>query len=81
MSPSDQKRWLADQLYEVRDKILCVVPGNRERNKRDVMIILCTTFVASWILKSYRPNAAFMIIRIGDKGNGLKIQPIPYVRS
>ncbi len=75
MSPSDQKRWLADQLYEIRDKILCVVPGNHEnRSKRDVddhpLYDVCCKLD---IEDRYRPNAAFMIIRIGDKqASGLR---------
>jgi len=30
MRPRDQKKWLVEQLRDVKDKILCVVPGNHE---------------------------------------------------
>lgn len=75
MSPSEQKRWLADQLYEIKDKILCVVPGNHEnRSKKEVddhaLYDICCKLD---IEDKYRPNTAFVVIRIGDKkGAGQK---------
>jgi len=69
MSPSEQKKWLADQLSEITDKILCVVPGNHERrSKKEVddcpLYDVCCKLD---IEDKYRENAAFMIIRIGDR--------------
>ncbi len=75
MPPSKQKKWLAEQLEEVKDKILCVVPGNHEaRSKREVddypLYDVCCKLD---IEDRYRENAAFVIIRIGKKDqNGLK---------
>lgn len=75
MSPSGQKRWLAEQLYDVKDKILCIVPGNHEqRSKKEVdaqpLFDICCEL---GIRDRYRENAAFIVIRIGDKNaSGLR---------
>jgi len=75
MSPSEQKRWLAEQLSEVRDKILCVIPGNHERRSTkevDDRPLYDVCYKLD-IEDRYRENTAFMVIRIGDKkANGLK---------
>jgi predicted phosphodiesterase len=73
MSPSKQKKWLAEQLNDVKNKILCVVPGNHEgRSQREVddspLYDVCCKLD---IEDRFRENAAFVVIRIGDKaGNG-----------
>ncbi len=37
MRPREQKKWLVEQLMDIKDKILCVVPGNHEnRNDKEV---------------------------------------------
>ncbi len=75
MSPFEQKRWLVDQLEEVKDKILCVVPGNHERRSTKEVDVrpLYDVCCELGIKDKYRENAAFMVIRIGDKeGNGAK---------
>lgn len=69
MTPMEQKKWLADQLSDIKDKILCVVPGNHEnRSKKEVddhpLYDVCCKLD---IEDRYRENAAFIVVRIGDK--------------
>lgn len=75
MRPRDQKKWLVEQLKDVKDKILCVVPGNHEnRNDKEVdnnpLYDVCCKLD---IEDKFRENSAFIILRFGDiEGNGLK---------
>lgn len=73
MRPSEQKKWLAAELHDIKDRILCAVPGNHEaRSGKDVddcplYDVLCKLDIED----IYRPNAAFMAIRFGKMdGNG-----------
>lgn len=65
--PSEQKRWLAEQLKPLAGKILCGVSGNHERRseKDSDDNPLCDVFSKIDIEDSYRPNAAFLILRFG----------------
>lgn len=75
MRPREQKRWLVDQLYDIKDRILCVVPGNHEgRSDKEVddnpLYDVCCKLD---IEDKFRENGAVMIIRIGNvKGSGIK---------
>lgn len=69
MRPRDQKRWLADQLADIKHRILCVVGGNHEfRSGKDAddapLYDVCAKLD---IEDKYRENAAFLILRFGDK--------------
>lgn len=68
MRPREQKKWLAEQLEDIRDKILCVVPGNHEnRSVKEVddnpLYDVCCKLD---IEEKFRENAAFLILRFGD---------------
>jgi predicted phosphodiesterase len=73
MRPREQKKWLVEQLMDIKDKILCVVPGNHEnRNDREVdnnpLYDVCCKLD---IEDKFRENAAFVIMRFGNiEGNG-----------
>jgi predicted phosphodiesterase len=75
MRPSDQKKWLAAELADIKDKILCVVPGNHEaRSGKDAdddpLYDVCAKLD---IEDLYRENIAFIKIAIGQKeGDGRK---------
>ena len=75
MPPREQKKWLAEQLSDIKDKILCVVPGNHEcRSEREAddnpLYDVCCKLDIEDI---YRENGAFLILRIGKtNGSGLK---------
>ena len=75
MRPRDQKAWLVEQLRDITDKILCVVPGNHEyRSVKEVddnpLYDVCCKLN---IEDKFRENAAILIIRMGNtKGSGLK---------
>lgn len=64
-SPAEQKKILHDQLYHVKDKILCGVMGNHEgRSKKEVDLDpLYDVFVMLGIGERYRRNMAFMRLR------------------
>lgn len=81
MFPSEQKREMAKILEPVRDRILCLIPGNHERRNRDVDDDPCYDIAAKLDLESvYRENIAFVKIQLGEKeyreklGNG-KFRP------
>lgn len=75
MRPREQKKWLAEQLADIKDKILCVVPGNHE-NRSDKEVddnplydVCCKLDIED----KFRENSAFILLRFGDiDGNGLK---------
>lgn len=73
MRPREQKRWLVEQLSDIKDKILCVVPGNHEnRSVKEVddnpLYDVCCKLD---IEDKFRENMAIMIIRMGEmRGNG-----------
>ena len=68
MRPSEQKRWIAERLEPIRDKILCAVPGNHERRSlkdaddEPLYDIMCKLDLED----IYRPNMAFLEIELGD---------------
>lgn len=73
MRPAEQKKWLSAQLMDIRDRILCIVSGNHEaRSGKDaddqpLYDICCKLDIED----RYREDAAFLILRMGDKnGNG-----------
>lgn len=72
MTPSEQKREMANILKPVADKIICAVSGNHERRSRDAdddpTYDILTKIDCEDV---YRENAAFVKIQIGNiKGDG-----------
>lgn len=74
MRPSDQKKLMANLLKPIKDRILCIIPGNHCGRNRDVdddpmYDVACKLDIED----VYRPNMAFVKIQIGDKKtNGLR---------
>lgn len=75
MRPREQKKWLVEQLSDIKDKIICITNGNHEaRSAKDadespLYDICCKLDIENL----YRENAAFVIIRMGNKfGNGIQ---------
>ena len=70
--PRDQKRYMVKALEPIRDKVLCLVPGNHERRSvkdaddEPLYDIACCLDLEEY----YRPNIAFMCVQLGDKGDG-----------
>lgn len=68
MRPADQKKWLAQELEPLRDKILCAVSGNHERrSEKDaddnpLYDVLCKLDIED----RFRENIAFLKIQVGD---------------
>lgn len=69
MPPFEQKRWLADQLYEIRDKILGMCQGNHEHRTQDLVDVCPLYDVCAKIDKEhlYRENMAVLKISLGKK--------------
>lgn len=71
MRPSEQKREMADCLRPIKDKILCIVPGNhcrrssKEADDDPVYDIACKLDIEDL----YRENMAVMRLSLGDKGS------------
>lgn len=68
MRPLQQKLWLVEQLTPIREKILCIVPGNHEARNDIVDQNPLYDVAAKLNLEElYRENGAFLILRIGSK--------------
>lgn len=72
MNPHEQKKWLINELRPIRDRILCIVPGNHEnRNTKDVdnrpMEDLAMVLGLDDL---YAQNGAFIKVSFGKGDNG-----------
>ena len=69
MSPSEQKREMANILEPIRDRLLCVLPGNHERRSgRDSDDDPCYDIAVKLDCEHlYRENIAFIKIRLGKE--------------
>ena len=69
MPPSQQKKEMANILSEVKDRILCFVPGNHERRSgTDADDDPVYDIAAKLDLETlYRENIAFVKIQLGNK--------------
>lgn len=67
-SPQEQKEWLTDQLLDLKDKTICVLDGNHERNRSTKAAGLYPLYdccVIAGIKERYRPHFAFVDIGVG----------------
>ena len=74
MRPRAQKDWLIEQLGPLRDRILCITPGNhedrsvKEADDNPLYDVACKLDLEDF----YRESACFLVMRFGEKkGNGL----------
>lgn len=69
MTPIEQKEFLRDSLKPIKDKILCITPGNHEYRSTKVTNDhpLYDVAFSLGIEDKYRQNGAFLCVRIGDK--------------
>ena len=69
-SPQEQKEWFAEQLTELRDRVLCVVDGNHERNRSTKLCGLYPLYDCALIAgigDRYRPHFAFVDVGVGAR--------------
>lgn len=81
ISPKHQKYVMADYLRPLKDRILCMVPGNHEeRNTKDVDNDI-TEDIAHLIgcQDRYRENGAYLNIQFGKDAHGRKLSYTGYV--
>lgn len=70
MTPFEQKKYLINELKDIKQKILCGVPGNHEAkkdNKATDQDIMYDVFCKLDIEDKYRPSIAFLKIQIGKR--------------
>lgn len=80
-SPAEQKEWVTDQLCDMKDKTIAVVPGNHEYNrttKVSGMYPLYDCCAIAGISDRYRNNIAFIDIGIGTRSRDAR-QQVHYV--
>lgn len=71
--PESQKLWFAQQLYDLRDRVLCIVPGNHESNRITRTVGLYPAYDCALLAKvddKYRQHFAFLDIAVGSGGHG-----------
>ena len=71
MSPSQQKMEMVNILKPIKDRILCIIPGNHElRSEKDGNCQLVWDIAAILGIEHlYRDNIAFMNIQLGSQTN------------
>jgi len=76
--PDVQKEMMIDLLWPIRDKIVAGVSGNHEYRtvKESCQDVMKDIFVALQIRDRYEPDAAFVKISLGQKGNK---KPVTYM--
>lgn len=77
MHPSDQRKYAAELLYPLKDRILCAVSGNHEYRSRkdtdtDPMQLIMERLNREHLFK---PDIAFMDIKCGERKNGRSSTP------
>ena len=80
-SPAEQKEWATEQLFDLKDKTIAVVPGNHEYNrttKASGMYPLYDCCLIAGISEKYRNNFAFIDIGIGTRAKD-KRQQVHYM--
>lgn len=71
LTPSAQKEWLKIELADIKDKILCVAPGNHEKHSTkeaddNPLYDVCAKLDIEHL---YRENACFVLMRFGADRN------------
>lgn len=68
-SPREQKIWLRDELRDLRERILCIEPGNHEsRSTKETDDCLIYDIACQLNIEHlYRPNTAFINIKFGKR--------------
>lgn len=82
MFPSEQKKMMAKILEPVRDRILCIVPGNHERRSGKEADDDPTYDIAAKLDLEhlYRENIAFLKIQLGEAERESGMRPNGYLR-
>jgi predicted phosphodiesterase len=76
MPPNEQRKWLAEELLPIKDRILCLLDGNHEhRSKKDVDLSQMEALAEKLGVPYYQDEAALKI-SLGSKYNG---KPATYV--
>lgn len=76
-TPAQQKEWVTQQLFDLKDKTIAVVPGNHERNRTTKLCGLYPLYdccLLAGIDEKYRNGIAFVDIGIGTSAKNNKKQ-------
>ena len=81
MPPASQKEWLMDEVYSLRERIVCLVPGNHENNRITRTCGLYPVYdvaMACGIGDRYRHGFALVDIGVGDYQQKTKQRQLRY---
>ena len=73
MNPYEQKEFFAEQLADLKGRVLCITDGNHERNRSTKSCGLYPLYDCAQIAgipEVYRPHFAFIDIGVGSGGHG-----------
>lgn len=76
-SPAEQKEWAAQELFDLRNKTLAVVPGNHEHNRTTKICGLYPIYdicMLAGVDKKYRDIIAYLDIGVGVRKDAKKKQ-------
>ncbi len=76
-SPAQQKEWIAQEMFDLRDKTICVVPGNHEHNRTTKTCGLYPMYDICMLVgidDKYRDITAYIDIGIGTKSTDRRKQ-------
>ena len=80
--PEEQKLWFTQQLYDLRQRVVCCVPGNHEARitKLTGINIVYDCAVTAGVADKYRQHFAFVDIGVGQgHDNGRQVRYIGFV--
>lgn len=77
-TPQDQRDWMIEKLYPIRNKILGCTTGNHEERIYRECGIDISKDIANALGVPYRPEGIMLKISFGDNNNGTKGKPYVY---
>lgn len=81
LPPHLQKEWLIRELHDIKDRIVCMIPGNHEgRSNREVDLYpLYDVATILGISKVYRENFAVLDLGVGERDGNKQIRYVGYI--
>jgi len=77
-SPQDQRDWIIEQLYPIKDRILGVTTGNHEVRIWNEVGVDITKDIAEALGVPYRPSGMLLKLSFGEGNNSTKGKPYVY---
>ena len=83
MHPQEQREWITEQFTELKDRILCVIDGNHERNRSTKLCGLYPLYDAcciAGIQERYRPHFCLLDLGVGMHHPATTKRPVQQYR-